>query len=251
MPITRNEKNEKDTTLALLKSIETNTLRIPEIEKKIDSLAGRVTIVETKINKQEESHKELQSRVDSLEERNRANEQRFRINNIEIVGIPKTKNEDCATIVEDVAKAAGIVVKEGDIQIAHRVPSKRGSIIAQLQLRKTRIEWMKTFKEKRNLTADKVNKIFPNTRVYVNEHLTLHNKQLLHEAKKMKKEKLCEFVWVNDNKILVRKNIKSKIFRIQTDKDIARVRETLQEEENEDGINDSLSSSGSTKPYHK
>ena len=132
-----------------------------------------------------------------------------------------TPNEDCKMIVLDVAKAAGIQAQLGDIQIAHRImASKNKQIVAQLSSRAIRIEWMKKFKGERNLNANKINRAFKDNPVFVNEHLTVRNKTLLQETKSFAKMKNFKFVWVNDNRILMRKTENSKILRIRDQTDL-------------------------------
>ncbi|KAJ2937282.1 hypothetical protein O0L34_g19192 [Tuta absoluta] len=59
--------------------------------------------------------------------------------------------------------------------------------------------------------------------VFVNDHLTVQNKMLLTEAKKLKNKHEFEFLWVKNSKIFARKNPKSKVILIKTSKDLAKI----------------------------
>lgn len=68
-----------------------------------------------------------------------------------------------------------------------------------------RDKWIDSFKRRRSLTASEVNKIFPNSKVYVTEHLPPENKILLAKIKQKCKELEYKYVLVKVRKILIRK----------------------------------------------
>ncbi|KAH6939626.1 hypothetical protein HPB50_019966 [Hyalomma asiaticum] len=65
-------------------------------------------------------NKELQETKKQLIELN----QYSRRNNLELRGIPKTENEDVLETVEEVASCLNVQLSDGDIDVAHHVPSK-------------------------------------------------------------------------------------------------------------------------------
>lgn len=70
-------------------------------------------------------------------------------NNIEISGLSATKGECIISLSKDVGAAVGVQVEEGDISVAHRMPSynsERGlAIIMQFTNRAKREEWISKY----------------------------------------------------------------------------------------------------------
>lgn len=65
---------------------------------------------------------------------------------------------------------------------------------------------------------------WPNSRVYLNVHLTLDNKRILRETKDKARELDYKYVWVNDDGlILIRKNDNSSVLTIRSLDDISRL----------------------------
>ncbi|XP_039762524.1 uncharacterized protein LOC120635578 [Pararge aegeria] len=63
-----------------------------------------------------------------------------------------------------------------------------------------------------------------NTRIFINDHLTVENKQLLSKTKLLAKEKNYRFVWVRHSKLFVRKNETSPVLSIKAEKDLTEVK---------------------------
>ncbi|KAL1447925.1 hypothetical protein WDU94_005444 [Cyamophila willieti] len=100
------------------------------------------------------------------------------------------------------------------VQIAHRVntlaKNKVKPIVVRLSNSSTRDKWTAAFRAKQ-LYKDKI---------YVNEHLTKSNQDLLYKAKKLKEVNGYKFVWVKDCKIMIRKNETSRIYVIRNTRDL-------------------------------
>lgn len=220
-------EEEDEDIKSMLKKIIIDVKKIDAVDRKLDVIFEKVHLLENEVSVLKEENLHLTSKLNNLQESVDILEQRSRMMNIEVKGIPITKNENCSAIIADVAKAVGIQVNKGDIQIAHRVPNKgdpKGkAIIAQLSSRAIRMEWVKKFKEGKGLTANKVNRAFNSTPVYVNEHLTTKNKILLQESKNFAKANNIKYVWVSDNNILMRKSEGSKIRRIRQTTDLSKM----------------------------
>lgn len=166
--------------------------------------------------------------IDQLSLRVAELEQRSRINNIEIVGVPTTKEEDASGIVTMLATKVGYALNVSDIIKCHRVNSfknKYPNIVCQMATRKVRDELLNAAKvfnreQKSTLRANILHKSFPSTNIYFNEHLTQLNKKLLSAAKAKKVELKWSFVWVKDGAIFARKSPESKIVRLSSFEDI-------------------------------
>ncbi|KAG8313832.1 anchor protein 17A, partial [Homalodisca vitripennis] len=137
--------------------------------------------------------------VGDLRERMRNLEQYSRVNNIEISGVPATRNEDISVLVEDVGAAIGVEVREMDIAAAYLVPSFRKyrepSVIVQFKTRGTKEQWIEKSRQKKNLTARDVNQHFPVQQIFINVHLSPENKQSLTRLKQKGRELSYKFVW--------------------------------------------------------
>jgi len=136
-------------------------------------------------------------------------EQYGRNRNLQIDGIPEVAGEK----MSDIVKVMSDVIEEPidfevDIQAIHRIPTKRNKgpkpIIAQFSNRQKRDLVLKKCKSA-VLRATQFQGGAPNTVVYVNEHLTAFNKNLLFNAKKLKLIGY-KYVWPAEGKIYVRKS---------------------------------------------
>lgn len=67
---------------------------------------------------------------------------------------------------------------------------------------------------------------FPDTtsKIFINDHLTRHNKLLLSRAKKLASDNNYNYTWVQNCRILVRKNNTSPILRINTESDLSKIK---------------------------
>ncbi|XP_022194553.2 uncharacterized protein LOC111052228 [Nilaparvata lugens] len=138
-------------------------------------------------------------------------QQRSRIENIEITGVPQTDSENIYSVLGAVAKAIGVPYKDDDIAIAHRVPNTGGNfnIIVKFVARKIKIAWLEAAKKKRGINSSDLGLGLPKSAVYINEHLSPINKQLLGKAKELRKNGKLTYVWVKSGKIFVRKDAAS------------------------------------------
>lgn len=166
----------------------------------------------------------LSNEVRDLREKVRHLEQYSRVNNIEINGVPATKEESVIDLLKDVGAAIGVEVQECDISAAHRVPSFRKdrdpALIVQFANRRRRDEWISKYRQRKSLTASEVNKRFPGQRVYINDHLSPDNKQLLSKLKKKCRDIGYSFAWCRDAKFFARKDPGGPVKKITCLEDI-------------------------------
>ncbi|KAG8289761.1 polycystic kidney disease protein 1-like [Homalodisca vitripennis] len=129
--------------------------------------------------------------------------------NIEIIGLPGTHDEDIYYCLQKIAHAIIDPFKRENFSIAHRLRlySKKHvhpPIIAQFVSRKLRQEWLKTARRTRNLNASDIDSALNYSPVFINEHLTAHNKAILRRARRLQREKKISFAGFFNGQILVK-----------------------------------------------
>ncbi|XP_039279166.1 uncharacterized protein LOC120350345 [Nilaparvata lugens] len=149
-------------------------------------------------------------------------QQYTRKDNLEIVGIPETKQENLLVVMEAVAKSINVDFKKEDLSIVHRMPTAKGSssIVAKFSSRSKKIEWIAAARKMKGIKSTDICNKLPRSDVYVNEHLSPYYKRLLGKAKSLKINKKLTFVWVRDCKIFVKKSEHSRTKRIMNEEDL-------------------------------
>lgn len=168
----------------------------------------------------------VEDRVNILEDRVNELEQYSRCRNLEIKGVEENVNENLKQIVVKIAKKVGVSeIKESDIDIIHRVGNmaKRTpkDIIVQFKDREHRNKLLGKKKEK--IISKEVTEGRNDNIVYVNEHLTTFNKNLLWQVKTKCKEHNYKFVWIKEGKIFVRKKENGNALRIKSESDLVKI----------------------------
>lgn len=77
---------------------------------------------------------------------------------------------------------------------------------------------------KKNIKTTDFLRSAPTAPVFINEHLTAKNKNILYEAKKVKKERGFKYVWVRNAKIFVRKNDNTIAMHIRSLSDLDKLK---------------------------
>lgn len=201
--------------------------KFAENEGKLDQLLGMKKQVE------ENSHEiaELKKQVVNLQQQNCYLQQRTRINNLEIVGFPVTKNENTDEIMMAIADSINCPMVLNDISKCHRVPcynEKKGyNIVCQFISRRVKEDFLaktKSFsKANQGFSAKDVKNFLPDVKIYVNEHLSPEKKRLFSEAKAAKKQFDWKFLWIKEGNVLARKDTNSNVVKIDCRSDIAKI----------------------------
>lgn len=186
----------------LLKLLTTNTEEVNAIKKEISYLKEQSTEKDSIIKSQNVRIAEL--------------EQRSRMDNLEIQGVSELPNENIYSVLESIGRAINCQVSPNDISITHRVQhmnndnNKPRNIIVKFISRRKKEDVLAATKrfKRSNTNTGKPGITIPNLgeSIFINEHLSSDNKQLLHHTKEVARNKNYKFVWVRNCTIHVRKN---------------------------------------------
>lgn len=162
-----------------------------------------------------EENDRLSRRVDELE-------QYQRLNNLEIRGI--AEEADAVKIVEKIGEVLEVSISEKDIDTCHWVPTPKPgvqNIVVRFVQRSKRNDLLSKARKKKLTCTDL--ELSSDRPLYINEHLTQRNKELLSAANLKKKEVDWKFVWTSNGRILARKDETSKVLRIASLDDLSKM----------------------------
>ena len=220
--------------------LQTSNTKLKEENKEIINCNKELRVENTNLNTKvsvlekslTESNKELQMFSNQI----LLKEQQDRLNNLEIAGIPENKSENLINILQTIGTKVGITISQSDIDHIHRVrrfplqnksidsnPSTSNVVVKFLQ-RQKKNEVLAAIKSRRGLTTTDLHFDGATQPIYVNEHLSPHNKLLLGKARKLRVENNYTFIWLKDCKIFVRKNETSKPIIITCEEDLKKIK---------------------------
>lgn len=211
----------------LLESVKFCSDQITTFETTLKEVNKKVSLIDKLTNENmtlKNEVKLLDTRIDQLEQYSRSY-------NVEIQGVPEKENENVYTIVQTIGQSLNCPVEITDIDIAHRVARAAAdgtrlpkSIIVRFVTRRKRdaliaaARTAKTAAKTKNLKIDGIS-----NQLYINEHLTKKNKQLLKRTKEVAKSKNFQFVWVRYGRIFMRRDDKSQMLVIQSEADLQKL----------------------------
>jgi len=159
------------------------------------------------------------TKFEGLEDKNDDLEMHTRKYNLEIQGIPVTKEEDLEEIVIKVAESVGVDMDDDDIDIVHRLPYKSKPIIVRFMSHKVKRRLYLARKKLKGRTS------FGPTlngaqAVYINENLTATRRRLFGEVRKRVKLNKWYNAWSMDGKIFVTKDKGDRPTKISKETDL-------------------------------
>jgi prefoldin subunit 5 len=203
-------------------SVELAHSTVGKVSNDFEGLNNRVKALELEVS----NFKKLQDEVAKMHEDMQEKEQWARANNVEIKGIPMKRSENLYELVSRISQVIGCQVRKEDINYIARVPNfhekSDKNIIMSLNNRFTKENYVAASRGRGSLSLKDIG-YQEDGKIYVNDHLTLHNKGLLREAKALAKEKNCKYIWTRHCKILARKTDTSPIFRIKVKQDLLKI----------------------------
>lgn len=188
-------KEEQKTVISSIESIQTEIRNINDTTKTHDSLI-----------------KENKVAILNIKENFVAMQQYTRMNCIDILGIPITDNENLINIIEKISDIIGFQFNKNMLDICHRIPSRRlmqnktSPIICKFVRRFDKYEFLKLKKQSGDILTSDLGLLGKADKIYINETLSMENRFLFKEAKKLQKENKIKYVWSSNGKVLVRKS---------------------------------------------
>ncbi|KAL0848808.1 hypothetical protein ABMA28_013233 [Loxostege sticticalis] len=235
------QKDMADVKITIRQLNKTNE----EIEKSLDYLGKKYEELEDynrecveKLKKQENKMTDLFQRNIHLEKCNKVLEERVCILeqkelnlNIELVNVQYSQEENTIEVVKRISKE--LKLNPEGIEKAWRVGKAKENrdnrpIVVTLSTQEARMEWLKS--RKNNVTNHAIFKNNNNSKIYINEHVTHHLRQLFWETK-MKLKETYKYIWIQNARILVKKDdTDKKIHQIRFGSDIQNLLQKKPEE---------------------
>ncbi|XP_077501509.1 uncharacterized protein LOC144112558 [Amblyomma americanum] len=218
-----------------LETLETIKITVDDIEKSVELMSTKYDEVIARMEKQSADISDLGKRVEKLETKLKEGEikqlkrevnnleQYSRRQNLEIHGLQKHNNENLLEKLNLLANDLDLPpLSESDVEAIHRLPTRKDEnnvdkvapVLVRFASRVVRDKWLAKKKELRD--AD--------SKIFLNENLTTHNKKLLWLMKTKATEKEYKFAWVKNGKLFVRRNARDKIINITTIEDLELIR---------------------------
>ncbi|KAL0838632.1 hypothetical protein ABMA28_016714 [Loxostege sticticalis] len=187
---------------------------------------------------------DAKKQIKELTEQQNIKDQQGRINNLEISGVPQTKGENLYNVLHIIATKIGFALSSADVDFIHRVrrfttkaprnnlhthegestASSVPNIIVKFTQRKRKCEFLAAVRARRGLTTADLDIDGASSPIFINDHLTPHNKVIYARARRLGKELGYKYIWLNDCKIFLRKSDTTKSILINNEKDLDRIK---------------------------
>lgn len=172
----------------------------------------------------------LEQTVKDLQNEQNIQQQKERLLNLEISGIPEKKNENLLDYLVSIANAIGVNLSNDDIIRIHRVQpriqlaGKPKNIIAHMKSLYIKDTIISGIRKNRGLSTIDLGIPGESRQIYVNEHLSPVFKQLYKNTRDAVKSSNFKYVWIRNCKIYVRKDDTSPAFLVKNANDLRRVK---------------------------
>ena len=194
-----------------------------EMKEELESLKKENGLVKKELKMVQESAKSALMTSNDIDNH-------LRSNNVELHGVPLTKNENVGNVSFEILKVAAPNIKEEEIEKVHRIgnpknadgtPKKTTPILVQLKGKVRRNEILKNRKKLAKHDFQKMN--LDTERVFINENLSQFSKSLFHQANVLKKKNGWSYIWIMNGNINMRKSDGSQVLRIRDTSDLNKI----------------------------
>ncbi|KAK9702163.1 Baculovirus FP protein [Popillia japonica] len=211
---------------AIVQSVTFCTNKIVDFEQSLKALDDKCKAIDVVVD--ENAH--LKSDVSKLNKVIDDLEQRSRLYNIEIQGVPHVANENLLKILEDIGGIIKFPITKNDVDVVHRVAHMNKStsprnIVVKLFSRRKRDEVLAAVRIARKANIDKPGIYMANSRnqIFINEHLTPKNKLLYKKLREVATAKKFKYHWVKHGIMHARRDDTSKIITVACEEDLKRI----------------------------
>ena len=135
--------------------------------------------------------------------------------NLEIIGLPESKDENLTTMVQNLHQKIGIEFDSNKIRNIYRTKTRKNgqkNVVIETDSKETRdkiLEKMK--KEKIKINSFDIAKTTVKSYIFINEHVPFKVKKLFNEIKTVKNDFNIKYVWIKNGHILTRKDENSEV----------------------------------------
>ncbi|CAG4987908.1 unnamed protein product [Parnassius apollo] len=171
----------------------------------------------------------IQTRLEKLEQESNSAEQWSRMNNVAIKGVPQTSGENLFEIISKIGSKIQYPITKTQVNFVTRVPTcerehKKPIIICfcNRYVKEDFVAAARYASKTSHPTSSNLGFV-DNNRIYINDHLTVHNKTLLSKTKIAAVEMNFRYGWVKHAKIHVRKIDKSHIIMVKSERDLSKI----------------------------
>lgn len=201
---------------AIISRVNNIVTMVSKLEDTINKLIDRVQIVEA-------NSIELRKEIEDLRVDLECEKQYGRSKNFIVTSIPYAANEDVPDTIIGLLKEMNIELKKEEIT-AHRLPSPRSPapIVVQCTSRATRDSVVRRSR-KLKPTTSLISNTLPKRSIYFNDHMTPYFSELMKRAKEVKDKAGFKYIWLNGNKIMMKKDNDSKAIKIVRMQDIDKI----------------------------
>lgn len=200
-------------------SLQFHTNEVDDLKKQVTDIATRTSSLHSMDNK-----------IFSLEHKIESLEQQARLNNIEICNLPEKRDEDLSGLIQSIGAVIKCPIPRQDVLAIHRVPHARTqesnrpkNVIVKLASRDLRNNVLSAYRLTKNVSSNQIGISGTSHKIYINEHLTLYNKNLFRETREMASKYNVKYVWIKNATILLKATDTSKTFAVRCQNDISKI----------------------------
>lgn len=202
--------------------------QLPSLVQEVKDIRHNLRSFEDTMSSLKTDVKEMKTRVEKVEVEVKLREQRERANNVEIKGVPLKRNENLFEIVSRLGDVLGQPVSAADINFVTRARSTttvKPMIVGFLgRYKKENFVAAATSHKSTKASDIGLTGAGAESKVYVKYHLTPSNKKLLSSTNSLALEKGFKYTWVQNSRILTRKNDTSPIVVIRSEDGLSKIK---------------------------
>ncbi|XP_026747600.1 uncharacterized protein LOC113508714 [Trichoplusia ni] len=175
----------RDEVVRLRKEFAELKSAVDDNTKEMKAFNTRISLVESRLVQVEKSQSQIDQikiRLDQMEQEMNSSEQWARMNNVEIKGVPQTARENLFDILAKIGSKIEYPVTKSQINFITRVPTREKDrtkpivvCFCNRYVKEDFIAAARLVSKSNPITASLIG-FSENHRIYVNDHLTVHNK---------------------------------------------------------------------------